>query len=122
VSPVGYGEFVELSVTESHDPDGRHVLRLTGSLDYSSRDLVLQAAGEALGGANPAGLVLDLAGISFFDSSAIGAVVQIAGEASDAEVPFALRAPSDRVMRVLTIAGLLDAWPVENASGGSDAE
>jgi anti-anti-sigma factor len=67
-------------------------------------------------------LVLDLAGVNFFDSSAIGALVQIASEAADVEVPFALRAPSDRVMRVLTIAGLLDAWPVENASGGSDAE
>lgn len=113
---------MELSVTESLDPDGRHVLRLIGALDYTSRGLVLQAAADAFAGPQLTGLVLDLAGVNFFDSSAIGAVVQIAGEAADAEVPFALRDPSDRVTRVLTIAGLLDAWPVEPASGGRDAE
>jgi hypothetical protein len=43
-------------------------------------------------------------------------LVEVAGDAHDAGAPFALRDPSDRVMRVLTIAGLTDAWPIENPS------
>jgi anti-sigma B factor antagonist len=105
---------VELSVTESLGDDGRHLLRLAGAVDLTSRDLVLQAAEEALAAPAVTGLVLDLSEVNFFDSSAIGAVVQIAGNASDAGRSFALRDPSDRVVRVLTIAGLMDAWPVEN--------
>jgi anti-anti-sigma factor len=113
---------VELSVTESHDPDGRHVLSLTGAVDFTSRDLLLQAAADALAGPNLPGLVLNLAGVNFFDSSAIGAIVQIAGDAADAGTPFALRTPSPRVTRVLAIAGLLDAWPVEGGPDGDDAD
>jgi anti-anti-sigma factor len=106
---------VELSVTESLGDDGRHLLRLAGAVDLTSRDLLLQAADDAFAAPGVAGLVLDMSEVSFFDSSAIGAVVQIAGNASDAGLSFALRDPSDRVVRVLTIAGLMDAWPVETA-------
>jgi anti-sigma B factor antagonist len=106
---------VELSVTPSLGADGRHVLRVSGAVDLTSRDLVLQAATKALAGPSPTGLVLDLSGVNFFDSTAIGAVVQIAAEAEDVGVGFALRDPSERVMRVLMISGLRDAWPIEQA-------
>ncbi len=106
---------MELSIIDTVDAQQRQVLQLVGSLDLASRDQLLQAAGAALSAPLLAGLVLNLAGVTFLDSSGIGAVVQIAGDAEDAGVAFGLQALSDRVTHVLETAGMLDAWPVEAA-------
>ncbi|HZY77791.1 MAG TPA: STAS domain-containing protein [Jatrophihabitantaceae bacterium] len=106
---------MELSITAEPDATGRHVLGLDGALDLASCGALLERAGAALGTPHLPGLVLDLSGITFIDSSGIGAIVQIAGDAEDASIPFAIRRPSERVVRVLTLSGLIDAWPVENA-------
>jgi len=107
---------VDLSISNEIDHTRRSVLRLAGALDLASRDLLLAAAAKALVAPDATGLVLNLAGVSFFDSSGIGAVVQIARNAEDANTPFALQAPSQRVSQVLEISGLLDAWPIEDSS------
>ena len=107
---------MDLSISEETDDAHRRVLRLVGALDLASRDLLLDAAAKALAASRPTtGLVLDLAGVSFFDSSGVGAVVQVARDAEDADAAFALQAPSQRVTRVLEVSGLLDAWPIEDA-------
>lgn len=45
----------------------------------------------------------------------IGAMVELAGEATDAGIRFTLHAPSPRVQRILEVTGLLHAWPIEEA-------
>jgi anti-sigma B factor antagonist len=108
---------VDLSITAERDAEGRQVLRLAGALDLSSRDRLLDTAATVLAEGKPSGLVLDLGRVNFFDSSGIGAVVQLAGDAEDAGIGFALQRPHDRVLQVLEIAGLLDAWPIEDGPG-----
>jgi anti-anti-sigma factor len=107
---------VELSIADATDSQERHVLTLTGSLDLTSRDLLLQAAAVAMAAPGSTGLVLNLAAVNFLDSAGIGALVGLAGDAEDAGVAFALQDPSERVVRVLTISGLFDAWPLEHAT------
>ena len=111
---------MELAIAVAVDAGNRSVLSLIGSLDLATRDLLTEKAAAALSARENQGLVLDLSEVTFFDSSGLGALVEVAGDAHDAGAPFALRDPSDRVMRVLTIAGLTDAWPIENPgdSGG----
>jgi len=106
---------VELSITAERDAAGRQVLHLAGALDLASCGSLLEAAGAALASPDLPGLALDLSGITFFDSSGIGAVVQIAGDAEDASISFAIQRPSERVVRILKLSGLFDAWPIEEA-------
>jgi anti-sigma B factor antagonist len=107
---------VELSISSDVDSLRRRVVSLTGSLDLASRDQLRQVAADALATVDVPALVLNLAGVGFVDSAGIGAVIEVARDAEDAAVPFILQDPSERVMRVLTISGLLDAWPVENSA------
>ena len=103
---------MELAITDITETDGRRVLRLSGAVDMLSREVLLEQASEAVK-ESPAAVVLDLAGVNFFDSTGIGALVQIAEATEDAGIGFALRNPSDRVRRVLQIAGLEETWTVE---------
>lgn len=102
---------MELTITDESEGD-RRVLRLVGAVDLLSRDQLLELGGRAIA-ARPAGVAIDLAGVDFFDSTGIGALVRLAEQAEDAGITFALRNPSARVARVLQIAGLEDTWPVE---------
>ena len=104
---------MNLEINSADEKDHR-VLRLSGSLDLASRGRLVDAANSELG-AGRKDLVLDLAGIEFIDSSGIGAIVEVARAAEDADAEFALRAPSARVQRTLEIAGLTDVWTVLDA-------
>lgn len=97
----------------SVDTEGRHRLVCAGALDLESRTRLLEASAAALGAAGTTGLLLDLAAVTFIDSTGLGAIVQIAGDAEDAGLGFALGRPSDRVNRILTASGMRDLWPIE---------
>lgn len=106
---------MELSISGEQDSSGRQILTLSGSLDMSSRSFLKEQSAIAVETPDATGIVLDLANVEFLDSSGIGCIVEVAGNAKDRGTDFALRAPSDRVVRVLTVAGLLDTWTIEPA-------
>ncbi|MEO7125273.1 MAG: STAS domain-containing protein [Nakamurella sp.] len=107
---------MELSISSEQDGSGRQILTLRGSLDMSSRSLLKQQSLVALETPDTTGIVLDLASIEFLDSSGIGCIVEIASDAKERDISFALRSPSDRVIRILTVAGLLETWKIEPAA------
>jgi anti-anti-sigma factor len=113
---------MDLAIAERVDSRHRHVLSLTGSLDLSSRQVLHSSAAAALSAPETSELVLNLAGVNFLDSIGIGALVELARDAEEAGVAFALQDPSDRALRVLTISGLLDTWPIENTTGQGSAK
>ncbi|HYN96530.1 MAG TPA: STAS domain-containing protein [Pilimelia sp.] len=81
------------------DVDGdRATVRVTGEVDMATADAMYQAATRD----GAAHLMLDLRGVSFFDSAAIHALVRLAER-----YPRALAVlPSPQVARVLQISGL----------------
>lgn len=105
---------MEIEIAAAAEADGRVVLTVSGALDLASRDQLLVAGAEALNRDHAKALVLDLAQVSFIDSSGIGALVQLAGDAADVGRAFVIRNPSDRVRRILQITGLLDTWTIES--------
>jgi anti-sigma B factor antagonist len=107
---------VELTITTQTDLHRRGVVTAVGAIDLATRDLLLTAGQAVLKESVNRGLVLHLAGVTFIDSSGIGAIVELAGDATDAERDFALAEPSDRVVRILQVTGLFDQWPIEFAS------
>lgn len=105
---------MDLEIAERDDESGREpgraVLVVTGSIDLLSRSRLLEIGHAALRREGCHGLVLDLSGVGFVDSTGIGAFVELASEAEDQGATFEVRNPSPRVQRLLEVTGLADTW------------
>ena len=86
-----------------HDGSGV-VLRASGELDAASA----QELGEAFHGAARPGqpLALDLAGVTFIDSSGLRAIASEARRYHDSGTSFRISATSESVHRILQMTGL----------------
>jgi anti-sigma B factor antagonist len=85
---------------------GRLVLEVTGEVDLANCGQLESAITAALGAAElPNALVLDLAGVSFLDSSGLRVVLSGAGIARTAGVGFSV-IPSPVVSRVFELTGI----------------
>jgi anti-sigma B factor antagonist len=94
------------------DETGRTVVTVSGAIDVQSRDRLI-AAGRAALKSGASALVLDLWDVSFMDSTGIGALVTLGHDAEEANAALVIRHPSDRVLRILEMTGLDDAWTME---------
>jgi anti-sigma B factor antagonist len=103
---------MDLTITEAATDEGASTLVLTGSVDLASKPALAEAGRRALLDNGARQLTLDLAGVSFIDSSGLGTLIELAGLASDRGCSFALCNPSRRVQRVLDLTGLNDTWNV----------
>jgi anti-sigma B factor antagonist len=83
---------------------GALVLSLTGELDLYTAP-ALRAALQGVVGRSPQRLVVDLAGVTFIDSTALGALVEARSQLGDGKA-FALAAPGLEVRRALEVSGL----------------
>jgi anti-sigma B factor antagonist len=106
---------VDLNIDVETDENGLAVLAVRGAIDLQSRGAVVEACRAAIT-ANPLGLVLNLENVDFMDSTGIGALVEVSGCAADAGVDFAIHNPSERVVRILEITGLGDAWGLHQSA------
>ena len=110
-SPQGFA--VEVS-----DQDAGAVgIRVRGELDMSAAPGLAEAIGKIEDGAT---VVLDLSGVTFLDSSAIGALVGCGREMAESGGRLQIGPRSDIVKRVLEITGLAepsDAFDVLPADG-----
>lgn len=107
---------MDLDIIEDADIDERAVLLVSGSVDLDSREKLLAAGRESLGRDDVDGLILDLARVSFMDSTGIGAFVELSRDAEDRGATFAIRNPSPRVQRLVELVGLADVWSGPNDS------
>lgn len=99
-----------LDIIEDADVAEQAVLLVSGSVDLESREKLLAAGRESLDRDDVVGLLLDLAAVTFIDSTGIGAFVDLSRYAEDRQLSFAIRNPSQRVRRLVEIVGLADAW------------
>jgi anti-anti-sigma factor len=99
-SPQGFS-------VEIDDPDGNTVtIRVKGELDMAATPTIT----ESIVGAKGSGTIrLDLSGVTFLDSSAIGALVASGREVDEAGGRLQIGPRSDIVTRVLEITGLADS-------------
>ena len=101
---------MDLDIIEDADVDERAVLLISGSVDLDSREKLLAAGRESLGRDDVDGLIVDLAGVTFMDSTGICAFVELSRDAEDRDATFAIRNPSPRVQRLVELVGLTDVW------------
>lgn len=80
---------------------------LRGEVDVMTVDQVRRALTDAITG-RPRTIVVDLADLSFIDSTGLGAIIFGFQRARDAGIGFQLARPSRGVRQVLVLSGLLE--------------
>jgi len=86
--------------------DNHHtVLTVDGEIDLSTSGQLDDAVVEALG-QETSHLTLDLAQVTFLDSSGLGVIVKALKRAKEAETSFDVVAANDRVLKVFKLTGL----------------
>jgi anti-sigma B factor antagonist len=98
----------------SHGAD-RVTVALHGEVDVLTVDQVRMALGEAIA-ARPPLIVVDLADLSFIDSTGLGAIVFGFQRARDCGVGFLLARPTSGVRQVLVVSGLLEVVDLVEAA------
>ena len=92
------------------------VVSVVGELDMADADQVAKTLTEAAAAGKPI-LRLDLAGLTFADSSAIKAILVGAQAADERGVAYELVDPHERVKRLLEVTGLANVLTiVDNAT------
>lgn len=103
---------MHISIETSTDEPGRTVLTIVGAIDLLTRQRLAEATrGAFVDGARV--VVLDLAEVSFVDSTGIGTLIELDHEAEDAHSRLVIRDPSARVRRILEMTGLGESWLAE---------
>jgi anti-sigma B factor antagonist len=90
---------------------GAVTVALHGEVDVLTVDKVRLALAEAVE-QRPGSIVVDLAGLSFIDSTGLGALVFGFQRARDEGIAFRLAGPSPSVRQILVVSGLLEVVPV----------
>jgi anti-sigma B factor antagonist len=99
------------SVSEVTDgAEGPTILAVEGELDLATIGILKDAAGTRLDAGS--WLVLDLAGLTFCDSTGLGAFVALHRQATSAGATFALAAPGKRIADLFTLSGIDQVVPV----------
>jgi len=103
---------MELTITRSDT-----TLKLVGSIDLVSRQILVDAGREVLDGGDA--ITLDLGGVEFIDSVGIGAIVELSKASAALGRPFAVAEMSPRARRVLEVTGLSEAWASPDRTAAS---
>ncbi|MFJ8948366.1 STAS domain-containing protein [Streptomyces sp. NPDC102395] len=93
--------------------DGVHVITVHGEIDHHTGDPLSQALSLPEDAAAP-GIVVDLSGVTFMDSSGINILIAARNAVHDADGWLRLAGPNDLVMRTMQLVGIdqiIDCYP-----------
>ncbi|WP_051709649.1 STAS domain-containing protein [Streptomyces sp. NRRL S-350] len=108
------GDAEVLRITTLALPGTAVVCRLEGEADQEQRQKLENALTEAVKAGQPR-LVVDLAGLSFCDSSGLNALLQARQDAGAAGIRLVLAAPAPLVRRLLEITGTDQVFTVRDS-------
>lgn len=95
-----------LNVRTEAATGGETVVHVVGEVDMATADTLADRIRDALAGSGGAALVVDLAGVSFLDSTGIRVLVEAHRGAGEAGVALLVRRPREPVERVLRVTGV----------------
>jgi anti-sigma B factor antagonist len=101
--------------------DGIAVVRVTGEVDVATCGLLRDRLLRIVTDEDFRGLVVNLAGVQFMDSTGIGVLVGVWHRVAATTASLALAAPAPQVRRVLDTAGLTRVLPVYDAEADAVA-
>ncbi len=97
------------------------VVALRGEVDVLNVEQVRVAVHEAIA-ARPREILVDLAALSFIDSTGLGALIFGFQRARDARIAFRLAHPTRLVRQVLVLSGLLEVVQLVDQEPGAETE
>jgi anti-anti-sigma factor len=100
---------------------GVAVVRVTGEVDVATCGLLRDRLLRIVTDEDFRGLVVNLAGVRFLDSTGIGVLVGVWRRVAATTAGLALAAPGPQVRRVLDTAGLTKVLPVYDAEADAVA-
>jgi anti-sigma B factor antagonist len=101
--------------------DGVAVVGVTGEVDVASCGLLRDRLLRIVTDEDFRGLVVNLAGVRFMDSTGIGVLVGVWHRVAATTASLALAVPAPQVQRVLDTAGLTKVLPVYDAEADAVA-
>lgn len=106
------------SLEVSHTGAGReHIIKVSGELDLSTVDALRQATEEHLEAGQT--LILDLSGLTFCDSTGLGAMIRLHQQADTVGATLLLCGLRRRVTELLAVTGVdqvLNVYPTVQAA------
>jgi anti-sigma B factor antagonist len=100
-----------VSVTASADGVLRVILR--GEIDYTNAAGVVDAVRSAVRTSDPSAVRVDMAAVTFLDSSGIAVLVKAMKAARAARADYRVEAPQPKVLEQLRMTGLVELFGVE---------
>lgn len=91
---------------DAHPRDATHVLRLAGEIDIANSEALVATALLAIGSGHVTTLIVDLSGVDFLDSTALGALVRIRNGAQAQGCEVRVQGASRRVAKLFAITAL----------------
>ncbi|MEU4159281.1 STAS domain-containing protein [Actinoplanes sp. NPDC026670] len=98
-----------MEVSSSRPSPGVFHVRAAGEIDMATVGTVQRHLAEAIGADDTVEVILNLAAVTFCDSSGIAAFDEAYGRATTRGIRFRVEQPQPVVSRILEIVGLLDA-------------
>jgi anti-anti-sigma factor len=91
--------------------------RLSGEFDLSAKEKFESAMAAVTSPLRPASLVVDLRGLTFLDSSALRAIMELYGKCRDEGIDFAVTPGPSDVQNVFELTGLDRVLPMLDPTG-----
>lgn len=104
------------SVSVTADPNGTLDVALFGEIDFTNSAQVLDVIRDGAQRAHPAAIRVQMAQVTFLDSSGIGVLVHTMRLAEELDAAFRVQHPAPKVYDQLEMSGLLEAFRVEQSS------
>lgn len=102
-----------MSLTIHHEVPGELRISVSGDLDLASAAHLHETADQALADHECHTLILDLAHVSFIDSSGLSAILVVRNSTLDRRVRLRLRAIPRPVQRILQLSSLDQVFEIE---------
>jgi anti-sigma B factor antagonist len=102
-----------VQVRLDHDDAAGPTIMLSGEIDLQVAPTLREAGDAAIAHAAGNPVHIDLSGVTFLDSTGIGALVAISNAAHDKDVPLRLRSVPEKITKLLSITGLDDVFVTE---------
>jgi anti-anti-sigma factor len=108
---------VSLSIETRAVDTGKILVVLHGEVDYATAQDVRVTISAALAAGAVSAIVVDIAGVTFIDSTGVGTLVVARRICADCGVAFRVRNPNPFVAKLFTVVGVAEALGVPPVPG-----